>query len=46
LVCDEVWQLYKIAKNRFKNSPTLIEWDQDLPAFATLMQEAKRAEEI
>lgn len=46
LVCKEVWQLYKIAKNRFKNTPALIEWDQDIPPFTTLLAEAKRAEEI
>lgn len=45
-VCDEVWNLYKIATKRFRNAPTLIEWDQDIPAFSVLMGEAKKAEKI
>ena len=46
VICDEVWQLYKIAVKKFKAVPTLIEWDQDLPEFAVLMDEAKKAENI
>jgi uncharacterized protein (UPF0276 family) len=44
-VCDEVWELYKIASKKF-NVPTLIEWDQDLPSFEDLLGEAKKAEKI
>ena len=45
-VCDEVWDLYKIAVNKFTNIPTLIEWDSNLPDFNTLLDEAKKAEII
>lgn len=44
-VCDPVWDLYKIAVQKF-NAPTLIEWDQDIPEFSVLMNEAKKAEKI
>ncbi len=46
LVCDDVWDLYKIAKKRFGNIPTLIEWDQDFPTLDVLIGEAKKAEAI
>lgn len=45
-VCNPVWDLYKIATKKFKNSPTLIEWDQDIPEFKVLMSEAKKADNI
>ncbi len=45
-VCDEVWELYKIAIARFKKIPTLIEWDQDFPALNKLLDEAKKAQKI
>ena len=44
-VCDEVWDLYKIAIKKF-TCPTLIEWDQDLPDFIELIGEAEKAKEI
>jgi len=46
LVCDEVWQLYKVAVKRFGQVPSLIEWDQDFPPFKTLLAEAKKAKNI
>ncbi len=42
-VCNEVWQLYEIAIQRFKKAPTLIEWDKDLPPFSTLLDEVATA---
>jgi len=45
-VCDAVWDLYKIAVQKFKTAPTLIEWDQDIPKFSVLVGEAKKAEKI
>jgi hypothetical protein len=41
-----VWALYRDAIARFGPVPTLIEWDQDLPAFEVLLDEARLAEEI
>ncbi len=46
LVCDEVWEIYKIAIKRFGKVPSLIEWDQNFPEFDVLLDEAKRAQEV
>jgi uncharacterized protein (UPF0276 family) len=46
LVCDEVWEIYKMAAQEFKKVPFLIEWDQDFPEFEVLLAEAKKAELI
>jgi len=46
LVCDEVWDLYRLAVNRFGNVPALIEWDKNLPKLDVLVGEAKRADQI
>jgi len=40
---DHAWDLYAYAVRRFGRKPTLIEWDNDLPDFATLTAEARRA---
>jgi uncharacterized protein (UPF0276 family) len=45
-VVPEVWRLYDAAIARFGATPTLIEWDSDLPPLATLIDEARRAETI
>ena len=45
-VSDEVWALYRQAIARFGAVPTLIEWDNDVPALATLLGEARHASEI
>lgn len=44
VVCDEVWQIYKMAIDKFGKIPTLVEWDQDIPEFEILTNEAKKAE--
>lgn len=46
LVCDEVWRLYKHAIARFGNVLTLLEWDQDIPAFKVFVSEAEKAKKI
>ncbi|MEJ1962776.1 MAG: DUF692 domain-containing protein [Gammaproteobacteria bacterium] len=43
-VCDEVWALYSAAVNRFGPTPTLIEWDTDIPALDVLVEEARKAD--
>lgn len=43
-VAGEVWPLYAHALSRFGRLPTLIEWDADLPALGTLVDEARRAQ--
>lgn len=45
-VCDEVWALYATAIARFGRAPTLIEWDSDLPPLATLVDEARHADQV
>ena len=43
-VRDAVWSLYANLLRRGGTTPTLIEWDNDVPAWATLLDEARRAE--
>jgi uncharacterized protein (UPF0276 family) len=43
-VSEEVWELYGIALRLTGPKPTLIEWDTDVPEFAVLQQEARKAE--
>jgi uncharacterized protein (UPF0276 family) len=43
-VCDEVWALYARALQRFGPVPTLIEWDNEVPALDVLVAEAHRAD--
>jgi uncharacterized protein (UPF0276 family) len=45
-VRDPVWALYAEAIRRLGATPTLIEWDNDLPAWPTLLGEARRAERV
>lgn len=44
-VKPQVWELYCAALTRFGAVPTLIEWDTDVPDFATLRAEALKADE-
>lgn len=45
-VCDDVWDLFAFAAQRFGAVPTLIEWDQDFPPLSVLIDEARKAEQI
>jgi len=45
-VCDAVWELYRRAIARFGPLPTLVEWDNNIPALDLLVAEARRAELI
>ncbi len=45
-VSDPVWKLYAKAVERFGAVPTLIEWDDNIPPFKRLWQEAQHAEKI
>jgi uncharacterized protein (UPF0276 family) len=45
-IAEPVWDLYRHAVRRFGPKPTLIEWDNDLPSFAVLLGEARRADEV
>jgi uncharacterized protein (UPF0276 family) len=45
-VCNAVWNLYAVAIKRFGPVPTLIEWDNDVPALDVLLVEARKADDI
>lgn len=45
-VAGPVWELYAHAVRRFGLQPTVIEWDNDIPSFATLAAEAAHADEV
>ena len=45
-VHEPVWALYKKALEKFASTPTLIEWDNDIPEFKVLEAEAKKAAHI
>ena len=42
-VCDEVWSLYRRAIARCGAVATLVEWDDEIPAWEVLAAEADRA---
>lgn len=43
-VSEPVWGLYRHCVQLLPQVPTLIEWDNDIPAFSVLRKEAERAE--
>jgi uncharacterized protein (UPF0276 family) len=45
-VREAVWALYARALKRAGPLPTLIEWDNDIPQFETLLSEADKAERL
>ncbi|MFC3695455.1 DUF692 domain-containing protein [Chenggangzhangella methanolivorans] len=45
-VVDPVWALYADVVARLGPTPTLVEWDNDVPAWAILRAEADRADAI
>jgi hypothetical protein len=45
-VADPVWSLYRSAVARFGRVPTLVEWDEEVPAYEVLLAEAERAATI
>ncbi|WP_321344776.1 DUF692 domain-containing protein [Breoghania sp.] len=45
-VADIVWALYERVIARAGPLPTLIEWDNDIPAWPVLMREAEKADAI
>lgn len=45
-VSDDVWSLYHFALEKFGPVATLIEWDEDLPSWPTLIAEADKARVI
>jgi hypothetical protein len=45
-IADPAWDLYGYALHRFGAKPTLIEWDNEIPPFATLLAEAAHADAV
>lgn len=45
-VSDECWQLYRFAIERFGPTPTIIEWDNNLPSWKKLTSQAAIARAI
>jgi len=45
-VCDDVWKLFSYKIKERRNIPVLIEWDEDIPDFPILEEEALKAKEI
>src|SRR5207302_9965422 len=45
-VIDPVWRLYDHAIRRFGNTATLLEWDDHIPSFDRLNDEARKAEQF
>lgn len=43
---DGVWELYRYAVQRFGAVPTLVEWDEAVPAFDVVVAESARARAI
>ena len=44
VVTEPVWDLYAHAVRLFGPQPTIVEWDSDIPAIATVIDEATRAD--
>ncbi len=42
-VCDEVWELYRIAHDKSGGRSTLLEWDARIPSFDEVRAEAHKA---
>ena len=45
-VSDECWQLYRYALQHYGPKTTLIEWDNNLPEWHVLLQQAQQARQI
>ncbi len=45
-VCDEVWNLFRVATELLGPVSTMVEWDAKIPDFPTLQAEADKASKI
>ncbi len=45
-VSEECWSLYQFAIEKFGSIPTLIEWDNNLPTWEELLEQARKARHI
>lgn len=45
-VHEPVWELYEEAQKRFNGTPTLIEWEQEVPDLASVLRDVRRAQRV
>lgn len=45
-VSEQCWELFEHAAGLFTHTPCLVEWDTNLPSWQTLLNEAKKAQQI
>ncbi len=45
-VSEQCWQLYQYALQKFPKTPTLVEWDTQIPEWSVLLSEADKARSI
>ncbi len=45
-VCNSVWELYRQTIARMGATPTLIEWDTNIPQWHTLVEQARQADAV
>lgn len=45
-VCNDVWDLYELTLSKTGPIPSLVEWDNEVPAWNVLEQEAQKADAI
>jgi len=45
-VSEQCWQLYEYALQKFPGTPTLVEWDTQIPEWSVLLSEADKARSI
>lgn len=45
-VSEQCWKLYEYALSRFPGTPTLVEWDTQVPQWSVLVNEAAKARRI
>jgi len=45
-VNETVWELYNFTVDCIGPRPTLVEWDNDIPALGVLLEEARHAERL
>jgi len=45
-VCNEVWDLFRVAVKLFGEVSTMVEWDSKIPDFPTLLAETEKASKI
>jgi uncharacterized protein (UPF0276 family) len=45
-VSEQCWQLYQYALQKFPGTPTLVEWDTQIPEWSVLVEETSKARSI